>query len=162
MTDYATIVRLESFAAIRQSLGTKVVCTSGGYDPMHPGHATCIIESKKLGETLVVVVNGDQFLVRKKGAAFLDLQTRCHLVSCIRHVDFVIPFEHPTSMTVNEALEIIRPNVFTKGGDRTNPSNIAEWDTCQRLGIKVVTGVGLPKMWSSSELLQKWSERGTH
>ena len=59
--DYARILNFEELAALRSELGT-IVCTSGGFDPLHPGHASCLIDSKKFGDTLVVVVNGDSFL----------------------------------------------------------------------------------------------------
>ncbi len=157
MENYAKIVSFDEFDKIRDSLG-KIVCTSGGYDPIHPGHATCIIESKKLGDTLVVVVNGDAFLKAKKGKQFQDLATRSMLVSCIRHVDYVIPFEIEDDMTVCVALDKLRPDIFTKGGDRTDFSNIPEWDICQKHGITIVPQVGLDKEWSSSDFLKEWGE----
>src|SRR5687768_7983963 len=60
---YARILSLDEFERLRarDDLGT-IVCTSGGFDPIHPGHVTCIVESKQFGDTLVVVVNGDGFL----------------------------------------------------------------------------------------------------
>lgn len=155
---YARIIALEDFAGLRDTLAGKIVCTSGGYDPLHPGHATCIIESKALGDVLVVVVNGDSFLAAKKGRPFQDLRTRCMIVSCIRGVDFVVPFERPGVMTVDEALEKIRPAIFTKGGDRCDAGTIPEWTTCQRLGIQLVSGVGHAKEWSSSDFLKEWGE----
>ena len=91
-TAYGKIISFEEFDKIRDSLGT-IVCSSGGYDPIHPGHATNLIESKRYGDTLVVIVNGDAFLRDKKGKPFMDLKTRCQIVSCIRGVDYVIPFE---------------------------------------------------------------------
>ncbi len=157
MEKYAQIVSFDEFAELRDSLG-KIVCTSGGYDPIHPGHATCIIESKKYGDTLVVVVNGDAFLRAKKGKNFQDLATRSMLVSCIREVDFVIPFEIEDDMTVCVALDKIRPHIFTKGGDRTDYMNIPEWEICQTHGIEIVPQVGLDKEWSSSDFLQEWGE----
>lgn len=157
MTDYAEILSFEEFDKIRNDKG-RIVCTSGGFDPLHPGHATCIIESKKHGDTLVVVVNGDWFLRNKKGRAFMDLQTRCRIVSCIRQVDFVIPFEIEDDSTVCEALRRLRPNVFTKGGDRTDYTNIPEWQVCQEMNIELVPQVGLDKQWSSSDFLKEWGE----
>ncbi len=74
------------------------------FDPLHPGHASCIIKSKNYGDTLVVVVNGDGFLRRKKGKPFMDLETRCAMVACLRGVDYVIPFEIDEDQTVSEAL----------------------------------------------------------
>lgn len=152
---HARIVSFEELDALRDQLGT-IVCTSGGYDPLHPGHATCIIDSKQHGDTLVVVVNGDAFLQTKKGRNFMDLRTRCLLVSCLRAVDYVVPFEIENDQTVCEALRRLRPHVFTKGGDRTDYTNIPEWDVCQELGIKLVPQVGLRKDWSSSDFLKEW------
>jgi len=77
MGNYAQIVTFEEFDAIRDDLG-RIVCTSGGYDPLHPGHATCIVDSKAYGDTLVVVVNGDSFLRAKKANPSWDLQTRLY------------------------------------------------------------------------------------
>jgi cytidyltransferase-like protein len=157
MGDYAQIVRFEDFDQIRDSLG-RIVCTSGGFDPLHPGHATCIVDSKRYGDTLVVVVNGDAFLRAKKGKPFMDLMTRCQIVACIRGVDYVIPFEIEDDLTVCEALRRIRPHVFTKGGDRADYTNIPEWQVCQELGIELIPQVGQPKDWSSSDFLQEWGE----
>lgn len=154
----AEIVSLEEFGELRAGLG-RVVATSGGFDPIHPGHVSCIVDSKRYADVLVVIVNGDRFLEVKKGKAFQDVRTRCLIVSGLRGVDFVIPFDAPTGdQSVNAALEVIRPDVFTKGGDRVDVSTIPEWAVCQRLGARVVTGVGMPKEWSSSDLLRSWTE----
>ena len=157
MGKYAPIMTFEEIEARRSELG-KIVVTSGGYDPIHPGHASCIIESKQYGDTLIVIVNGDDFLTRKKGKAFMNLKTRCHMVSCIREVDIVVPFEIENDSTVVEALKKLKPHVFTKGGDRTDISNIPEWDVCQEMGTEIISGVGLKKDWSSSDLLKDWGE----
>lgn len=155
MEKYAQILSFEEVDKIRPTLGN-IVATSGGFDPIHPGHASCIIESKQYGDTLAVIVNGDDFLFRKKGKPFMDLKTRCALISCIREVDIVIPFEIENDPTVSEALRRLRPNVFTKGGDRTDFSNIPEWSVCQEFGIEIIPQVGLKKDWSSSDLLEEW------
>ena len=73
---YAPVLTLEEFARLRDDpsidMGV-VVATSGGYDPIHPGHVTCIVESTEHGDTLVVIVNGDDFLKNKKGKPFQDI-----------------------------------------------------------------------------------------
>ena len=153
----ARIVELDEFPGVKagEDLGA-IVATSGGYDPLHPGHVSCLLESSAHGDTLVVIVNGDGFLRRKKGKPFMDLRARCQVVSCIRGVDYVIPFEIEDDDTVCEALRVIRPRVFTKGGDRTDMSNIPEWSVCRELGIEVISGVGMDKAWSSSDYLASW------
>lgn len=154
----ARIVDFDEVDRIRAALGT-IVCTSGGYDPIHPGHMSCIADSKKFGDTLVVLVNGDAFLSAKKGKPFQDLVTRCRIVSHVRGVDLVVPFEIEGDQTVTEALRRIKPHVFTKGGDRVDAATIPEWEVCKELGIRVETGVGEPKLWSSSDFLKKWSSK---
>lgn len=151
------IVSLDEIAKLRPKIG-KVVATSGGFDPIHPGHISCIIESKKYGDTLVVIVNGDSFLRAKKGHPFQNLETRSLIVSGIAGVDYVIPFEIENDQTVNRALEVIRPQVFTKGGDRVDKSHLPEWEVCQKYNIKVVFNVGEDKKWSSSWFLKEWDE----
>jgi cytidyltransferase-like protein len=154
----AEIVSLNQFAEIRPKLG-KVVATSGGFDPIHPGHISNIVESKKYGDTLVVIVNGDAFLTAKKGKPFQNIETRSLIVSGITGVDYVIPFEIEGDQTVVKALDAIKPDVFTKGGDRnkrTLPPEEAE--VCRRNRIKVVFGVGDDKKWSSSWFLEDWDK----
>jgi cytidyltransferase-like protein len=165
----APILSFEEFASLRERLeheeaaGTgrgmgRIVATSGGYDPVHPGHTSSIHESHKYGDTVVVIVNGDNFLTKKKGKPFIDLNTRCHTMSYISGVDYVIPFEIENDQTVCVALEKLKPHVFTKGGDRIDASSIPEWDVCQANGIEIVSGVGFDKNWSSSDFLKKWGE----
>ncbi len=153
----ARIVTFEEFDELKPTLG-KIVCTSGPFDPIHPGHASCMYESKQYGDTLVVIVNGDSMLRNKKGKNFMDLKTRSHLVTYIRGVDYVIPFEIENDQTVIEALKKIKPHVFTKGGDRIDESSIPEWNICKENNIEVISGVGLKKDWSSSDFLREWGE----
>jgi cytidyltransferase-like protein len=160
MPHYARIVTFDEFKTIKRVLDLGIIgCTSGGYDPVHPGHLSCLIESKKHCDTLVAVVNGDWFLANKKGKSFQDLKTRCQIISCVRGVDFVIPFEIENDTTVCKAIEEISPNIFFKGGsDRVDQRTIPEWVLCEKLGIKVMTNMGLDKLWSSSDFLKEWEK----
>ncbi len=152
----APIVSFEGFDAVRPA--GRIVATSGGFDPIHPGHISSLQASAGFGDVMVAIVNGDAFLREKKGRSFQDLETRCLIVSAIRGVDYVVPFEIEGDLTVREALRSLRPDVFTKGGDRVDAQSIPEWDVCQDLGIEVVTGVGADKQWSSSWFLNAWSQ----
>ncbi|MEL6428704.1 MAG: hypothetical protein AAFR54_05965 [Planctomycetota bacterium] len=109
-------------------------------------------------DLLIVVVNGDGFLRNKKGAAFQDLATRCRIVACLRGVDVVVPYETETDMSVVGALRAIRPHYFTKGGDRTDMTNIAEWPLSEELGFEILAGCGVDKDWSSSDMLARWAD----
>ena len=157
MHNPAPIISFETFDTLRPTLGT-IVCTSGGFDPIHPGHISCIHESKRHGDTLVVIVNGDTFLTNKKGKPFMDIDTRCHIVAHLRGVDYVIPFEIEDDQTVCKALARIRPHIFTKGGDRIDATSIPEWNICKAQGTQIISGVGQDKKWSSSNFLQDWGE----
>jgi cytidyltransferase-like protein len=154
----AKIVSFEEFEELRPGLG-KIVATSGGFDPIHPGHISCIIDSKKYGDTLVVIVNGDAFLATKKGKAFQNLETRSLIVSGLRKVDYVVPFEIKGDQTVSKALAALKPHIFTKGGDRVDPKSIPEWETCKKNNIEVIFGVGMDKQWSSSWFLKEWDNK---
>jgi D-beta-D-heptose 7-phosphate kinase/D-beta-D-heptose 1-phosphate adenosyltransferase len=161
--NYAPVLSLEEFARVREARSPElgvVVATSGGFDPIHPGHVTCIVESKAFGDTLVVIVNGDAFLRNKKGKAFQDLDSRCAIVSAIRGVDYVVKFEIADDPTVAEALRVIRPRYFTKGGDRVAGGSMppSEEAVCREFGIEIVDGVGREKAWSSSDFLLEWGE----
>ena len=160
---YAPVLTLDEFRALRDERGDSmgvVVATSGGYDPIHPGHVTCIVESQQYGDTLVVIVNGDEFLREKKGKPFQDLETRAAIVSAIRGVDYVVKFENPGDSTVTEALRAIRPKFFTKGGDRVKGKSLppSEEAVCAEFEIEIIDGVGREKVWSSTDFLTEWGE----
>lgn len=138
--------------------GSSVGVCSGGFDPLHPGHASYIDQGAHLCGFLVVVVNGDQFLTRKKGKPFMSIQDRCLVVAGIHGVDLVVPYESDADDTVCGPLEILDPDMFFKGGDRTSVENIPEWEMCQKNDIEVVTDVGDPKLWSSRNYTKEWTQ----
>jgi cytidyltransferase-like protein len=157
----APILTHREFAKLRDEKGHemgRIVATSGGFDPIHMGHVSCILESREYGDTLVVIVNGDDFLVHKKGRAFQSSDVRCMIASAIRGVDYVVLFDIQDDATVAEALRCVRPHVFTKGGDRVKGKSLpaAEEAVCAEFDIELVDGVGLPKYWSSSDALSDW------
>ena len=134
---------------------SRIVVTSGGFDPLHVGHLACIQASADIANNgiLIVVVNGDSFLGNKKGYSFMDIETRMSIISAIRGVDYVVSYEHPEDMTVCEPIRILKPNFFTKGGDRNSSANVPEFDACQEVGCEVIFSVGGEKIQSSSELV---------
>lgn len=133
------------------------VVTSGGFDPMHVGHLRCLQQSAEIAAAhnahLAVIVNGDGFLKRKKGFAFMTEMERAEIIAGVRGVDAVVLWDDG-SQFVTGALDILRPLFFTKGGDRDSASNVPEFDLCEKIGCKVVFGVGGGKIQSSSDLVK--------
>lgn len=160
----AEVTTVEAVAGLfkrhRKQFGnTPLVATSGGFDPLHVGHVRCILGSALLkGEDglLVVVVNGDGFLTRKKGYVFMPLQERLELIASLKGVDYVVPWDDG-SQFVTGAVEIMKPNIFAKGGDRSTAENVPEYDVCVKTGCSVVFGIGGgEKVQSSSDLVTKY------
>jgi cytidyltransferase-like protein len=137
--------------------GHKIYMTSGGFDPLHVGHLRCLQHTAELAEKnngkVVVLVNGDQFLVEKKGKPFMNAKERLEIVAGIGGVDLAVEWYDGTQ-TVIGAIELFKPNYFTKGGDRNDPEMIPEWDTCEKVGCGIILGVGGEKVQSSSSLIE--------
>lgn len=135
-----------------------VVAVSGGFDPIHSGHIRMLKEARKLGDKLVVILNNDHWLNKKKGYAFISQNERKEILEAISPVDEVIITDHPpdpADMSVCKELEKIRPDIFANGGDRVL-DNIPEVDTCRKIGCKMVFNVGHGgKIQSSSWLVKK-------
>jgi len=135
-----------------------IYMTSGGFDPLHIGHLRCILETTDMADTdggyVIVVVNGDGFLERKKGGGFMPEDERAEIVSGLRGVDAVLIWDDGTQNVIG-AIDKVRPTYFTKGGDRAKPEDIPEWDICQEIECEVLFNVGGGKVQSSSSLLRK-------
>lgn len=133
-----------------------VVATGGGFDPLHEGHIRLFKEAKKLGDVLVVMLNSDEQLLKKKGNTFYPSETeRKEIVESIKCVDKVI-IDPGKDITCEEALKIIKPDILAKGGDRVAISMPEiELNVCQELGCKIVYNVGGEKVQSSSWLLKR-------
>jgi len=137
---------------VKSILNPVVVAASGGFDPLHPGHVEYLQQAKSLGDKLFVILNTDQFLITKKGYAFMPWSHRETILRALRCVDEVIPCIDE-DQSVCKTLESLKPHIFAKGGDR-NIDNIPERETCERMGISVVSGLGA-KIASSSALVER-------
>ena len=137
-----------------------IVLITGGFDPIHSGHIAYIQAAKKLGDILIVGVNTDTWLTRKKGAAFMPLSERTAILRNIVGVDFVIDFDD-TDGSAKHSIWMVRQSysqdhiIFANGGDRTQ-ENIPEMDAADE-NVSFVFGVGGEnKKNSSSWILQEW------
>ena len=132
----------------------KIVAVSGYFNPLHPGHIKLFEAAKNLGEYLVVIVNNDEQVKLKGSTLFIDEKERMKIISALRVVDNVI-LSVDKDRTVCKTLELIKPDIFANGGDRTK-NNIPETAICKKLGCKMVFNVGGGKIQSSSWLLKKF------
>jgi len=138
----------------------KIVLITGGFDPVHSGHLAYIEAAKKLGDILVVGVNSDSWLERKKGRAFMPWRERAEILKHIRNVDFVIDFDDQDGSS-KHAIWMTRqsyPNdviVFANGGDRTQ-DNIPEMSVNDNNIIFEFGVGGTNKSNSSSWILEEW------
>ena len=136
----------------KPSPSSRLVMVSGGFDPIHIGHVRMFEKAKKLGDKLLVVINCDDWLVRKKGKKFMSSKDRAEIIQSLRCVDAVHVLESDRP-DVSEAIERFKPAIFANGGDRKAEKDIPESEVCKRLGVKMVFNVGGGKLRSSSELL---------
>ncbi len=135
-----------------------VVAVSGGFDPIHIGHVRLFKEAKKLGDTLVVILNNDNWLRKKKGYSFLPVFERKEIIEAIKWVDkVVISYHQPNTKDISVCKELkrLKPNIFANGGDRFK-DNIPEVAACININCKIVFNIGQGgKIRSSSALLLK-------
>jgi D-beta-D-heptose 7-phosphate kinase/D-beta-D-heptose 1-phosphate adenosyltransferase len=139
-----------------------VVAVSGGFDPIHVGHVRMFENARALGDELVVILNNDHWLKKKKGFAFMPDKERKELIEGLRTVDRVVITKHKPNdkdVSVSRELRAIKPDIFANGGDR-KLDNIPEVAVCDAIGCTMVFNVGKGgKIQSSSWLLQKHFER---
>ncbi len=134
-----------------------VVAVSGGFDPIHLGHLRMFKQAKKLGDKLVVIINSDGWLRRKKGAYFMSANERREIIESFDCVDSVYMLNSVKPHVVDALLKV-KPNIFANGGDRKNEDDIPEAETCKKLGIKMVFNIGGKKIRSSSDLLKNYCD----
>ena len=109
----------------------KIVVVSGGFDPIHSGHIAYLEEAKKLGDKLIVALNSDDWLIKKKGKFFMPFAEREIILKNLKPVDDVISFEDDELGSCKDALNKTKlkyPDeeiLFCNGGDR-NKENIPE------------------------------------
>ena len=142
----------------------KIVVVSGGFDPLHSGHIAYFKSARKLGDKLVVAVNSDDWLTRKKGRPFMSFHERCNIIQELSCVDQVIGFNDEDDTACNAIFQMLSTKtrsdtvIFANGGDRTS-DNIPEmiYDEVQfEFGVG-----GEDKKNSSSWILKEWSQPTT-
>mgnify|MGYP001237054645 CR=1 FL=1 len=139
-----------------------MVLVTGGFDPLHGGHIKYFEAAKKLGNKLIVGLNSDAWLKRKKGKAFMAFDERKLIIENLSMVNRVISFNDDDDSACDAIYQLIKIDhqiIFANGGDRTK-DNSPEYDTYSKLPwVRFEFGVGgTDKINSSSSLLKNWEE----
>ena len=152
-----------NFRVLVRSPEKRVVLVTGGFDPLHSGHLAYFKAAKALGDTLVVGINSDSWLKRKKGRSFYTWNERFQLIKNLEMIDYVIEFNDDENNSINAIKQSTQtfPGakiIFANGGDRTS-ENIPEMSLNDN-NLEFIFGVGGNfKMNSSSWILNKWNEK---
>tara|TARA_B100000780_G_scaffold273198_1_gene236441 strand:+ start:2017 stop:2796 length:780 start_codon:yes stop_codon:yes gene_type:complete len=145
----------------------RIVLVTGGFDPLHSGHIAYLNAASKLGDELLVGVNSDDWLTRKKGRPFMPFEERVAIVQELKAVDGVFGFidkDNTARMAIHYLLT--NPNyrmplgsklIFANGGDRTAETT-PEFNAYRSYPhIEFAYGVGgEDKKNSSSWILEEW------
>jgi cytidyltransferase-like protein len=144
----------------------KIVLVTGGFDPVHSGHIEYFRAAKSLGDRLIVGINSDEWLQRKKGQPFMSLTERRTIVGNLKDVDATITFDDSDGSSCAAIYQLLKDCnstdeiIFANGGDRTK-ENIPEM-MVDDTRVKFVFGVGgTDKLNSSSWILQDWKSPKT-
>ena len=135
----------------------KIVAVCGGFDPFHLGHLEHLRKAKELGEMLVVILNPDDDVIKKRGVVFMPMGQRYEILKAIKYVDEVI-IAIDGDGTVAKTLLWLKPNILAKGGDRTSsnmPRN--EIEACKKIGCEIVYKVG-DQLESSTSILKRFKK----
>ena len=137
-------------------MSEKIIAVSGGFDPVHVGHLRMMQDAAQHGK-LVVIINSDDWLLRKKGYVFMPWDERAEIINAYDFVDEVV-MAKDDDRTVVASLDEIKPDIFANGGDREN-INTPEARFCKENGIEMMWGVGGGKIQSSSSMVKSVTQK---
>jgi rfaE bifunctional protein nucleotidyltransferase chain/domain len=143
---------LEDAVRAHRAAGRRIAFTNGCFDVLHAGHVAYLRQARALGDVLVVAVNSDASVARLKGPGrpIVPESERAALLAALRPVDHVVLFDEATP---ERLLEVVRPDVYVKGGDYT-PEMLPETAVVERLGGEVVM-VDYVDGHSTTELVER-------
>ena len=141
----------------------KICLVTGGFDPVHSGHIEYINSAKKYSDYVVVGINSNEWLKRKKQLYLMPWEERAAIIENLKSVDQVIPFDDIDGSAVNainECLKFSKEVIFANGGDRSSgntPETLAFEDDKR---VQFIYGVGGEnKKNSSSWLLSDFTDK---
>ena len=136
-----------------------VIIVSGGFDPVHKGHIRMFREAANLGAQVIVGLNSDEWLSRKKGKPFMSRSERAEILESCKFVDQVwsmVDDDNTASDIIKQVAKTYKDKdvniYFANGGDRKK-GNVPELDVCKDLNVVMLWGIGGGKIQSSSWLI---------
>ena len=144
-------------------MSKNIVLVTGGFDPIHSGHIAYFKAAASLGDELYVGINSDEWLVRKKGKAFLTWDERAAIISELKPVTGVLSFDDSDNTAINAIIKALSINlnnhvIFANGGDR-GKDNIPEM-AFESDRVSFAFGIGGDdKKNSSSWILKNWEQK---
>jgi cytidyltransferase-like protein len=139
-----------------------IVVLSGGFDPVHEGHIAMFKESYNNYDKVIVGLNSDSWLARKKGKPFASFDTRKTVLESIKYIDCVVSFDDSDNTAIALLKDVQKQYfnskiTFGNGGDRSQ-SNYPELTYCLENNIAIDDTLGgSNKLNSSSTLLDRWN-----
>lgn len=147
---------------------SKVVLVTGGFDPLHSGHIEYFKAARELGDKLIVGLNSDEWLTRKKGRPFLSIKERAAIIKELACVDQVISFDDSDDTACGAIFKTMATHgsqwkvIFANGGDRTDTSTPEYATYGGHPAVEFAFGVGgKTKINSSSWILDEWKTQKT-
>jgi len=116
-----------------------IVMVSGGFDPVHVGHIRLIQAASEYGN-VIVIANSDTWIYKEKGFVFMSFEQRKEILNALKGVILVDSVDDEDG-TVCDAIYRHKPDYFANGG-RRHCLNTPEASTCERMGVKMLWGVG--------------------
>ena len=135
---------------------------SGGFDPVHVGHLRMFQDAKNIANKVILLLNNDEWLTKKKGKPFMNQNQRKEILEEFKSISEVIiqTSSEPSSSVAIEEFVNKNPNksiCYCNGGDRSNIKKIKESEVCKKLKVNLEFGVGGEnKIESSSELTKNY------
>ena len=134
-----------------------IIVVSGGFDPVHKGHMRMFREAANLGAIVIVGLNSDEWLTRKKGKPFMKWEERAEILESCKFVTQVMSMNDSDDTACDIIKQVANMyqgyNIyFANGGDRKK-ENVPEIDICYNLNIEMLWGIGGGKIQSSSKLI---------
>ena len=146
----------------KEEWSKNVIIVSGGFDPVHKGHMRMFREAANLGANVVVGLNSDEWLTRKKGKPFMGWDERAEILECCKFVNQVLPMDDSDDTASDIIFKVCKLynnedfNIYFANGEDRKVGNVPELSTCKRLKVVMLWGIGGGKIQSSSDLTTNW------